>query len=54
MMEFLQMDGYARYVWPSYAVTLAIVVLNIVWARRSLARAREDARRRLTVAERTS
>jgi heme exporter protein CcmD len=49
MIEFLQMDGYARYVWPSYAVTLAIVVLNIVWARRSLARARDEARRRLAM-----
>lgn len=47
MIEFLQMDGYARYVWPSYVITLAIVVLNVVWARRSFVRAREDARRRL-------
>jgi heme exporter protein CcmD len=47
MSEFLQMGGYARYVWSSYAITLTIVVLNIVWARRSFGRAREDARRRL-------
>ena len=47
MIEFLQMDGYAVYVWPSYAITLAIVILNIVWARRSLSRARDEARRRL-------
>lgn len=47
MNEFLHMGGYARFVWPSYALTLAIVVLNIIWARRSLARARADARRRL-------
>jgi heme exporter protein CcmD len=54
MMEFLQMDGYAVYVWPSYAITLAIVILNIVWARRSLSRARDDARRRIaTKQERT-
>jgi len=39
MNEFLHMGGYARFVWPSYALTLAIVVLNIIWARRSLARA---------------
>ncbi len=49
MMEFLQMGGYAAYVWPSYGLTLAIVVLNIVWARRLLARAREEARRRLAM-----
>jgi heme exporter protein CcmD len=51
MIEFLQMDGYASYVWPSYAITLLVLILNIVWARRSLTRAREDARRRLTMAE---
>jgi heme exporter protein D len=51
MMEFFSMDGYAAYVWPSYAITLGIIVLNIVWARRSLRRARDDARRRLSIAE---
>jgi heme exporter protein D len=51
MKEFLEMGGYAAYVWPSYAITLAIVVLNIVWACRSLSRAREEARRRLAIAD---
>lgn len=46
MNAFFHMGGYARFVWPSYALTLAIVVLNIVWARRSLARACAQARRR--------
>ncbi|TLY60545.1 MAG: heme exporter protein CcmD [Gammaproteobacteria bacterium] len=49
MSEFLDMGGYAGYVWPSYGLTLAIVVLNIVWARRLLARSREEARRRLAM-----
>jgi heme exporter protein CcmD len=49
MNEFFHMGGYARFVWPSYALTLAIVVLNIVWARRSLARASEEARRRMPI-----
>jgi heme exporter protein CcmD len=49
MIEFLQMDGYAAYVWPSYAITLAIVILNIIWARRSLSRARDEARRRIAM-----
>ena len=49
MIEFLQMDGYAAYVWSAYAVTLAIIVLNVVWARRSFARARAEARRRLAI-----
>ena len=49
MSEFLHMGGYARFVWPSYALTLTIVVLNSLWARRSLARASTEARRRLTM-----
>jgi heme exporter protein D len=47
--EFLDMGGYAAYVWPSYGLTLIVVVLNIVWARRLLARSREEARRRLAI-----
>ena len=39
MSEFLDMGGYAAYVWPSYAVTFIVIALNIVWARRALARA---------------
>jgi len=49
MNEFIHMGGYARFVWPSYALTFTIVILNIVWARRSLWRARADARRRLSM-----
>ena len=48
-LEFLDMGGYAAFVWPSYGLTLAVVVLNIVWARRLLARSREEARRRLSM-----
>src|SRR2546430_7692007 len=47
MSQFFEMGGYAAFVWPAYAVTLAAIVLNIVWARRALARSREEARRRL-------
>jgi heme exporter protein CcmD len=42
------MGGYAAYVWPSYAVTFAVVALNIVWARRLLERSRKEALRKLT------
>jgi heme exporter protein D len=49
MSQFLDMGGYAAYVWPSYAVTLAAVIANIFWARRSLARSLEEARRRLAM-----
>ena len=47
MRQFLDMGGYAAYVWPAYAVTLTVVVLNIIWARRALARSCAEARRRL-------
>jgi heme exporter protein CcmD len=46
---FLDMGGYAAYLWPAYLVTLTVVGLNIFWARRSLSRARAAAWRRLGV-----
>ncbi len=49
LADFFDMGGYAAYVWPSYVLTLIVVVLNIVWARRLLARSREEARRRLAM-----
>ena len=47
MMAFLNMGVYAGYLWPAYAVTFAVIVLNVVWARGALAQARSQARRRL-------
>ncbi len=47
MKAFFDMGGYAAFVWPAYAVTLAVVVLNVFWARRARARSRAEARRRL-------
>ncbi len=49
MSAFIAMGGYAAYVWPAYAVTLAVIGLNIVWARRLLQRSRKEALRRLTI-----
>jgi heme exporter protein CcmD len=43
------MGGYAAYVWPSYAVTFAVIALNIVWARQLLKRSRKDALHRLAM-----
>ena len=45
MNDFLHMGGYAAFVWPSYALTLAVIFLNVFWAQRSLARASAEARR---------
>jgi heme exporter protein CcmD len=49
MREFLDMGGYAAFVWPAWGLTFVVVILNVIWARRSLARSREDARRRLAI-----
>lgn len=45
--EFFAMGGYAEYVWPSFGLTLVVLIHNIRAARRLHARAHEDARRRL-------
>jgi heme exporter protein CcmD len=47
MLHFLAMGGFARYVWPAFALALLVMVLNIVWARSSLRNAQAEARRRL-------
>lgn len=49
MSAFLYMGGYAAYVWPAYAVTLTVMALNIVWARRLLKRSRKQALHRLAI-----
>lgn len=49
LMEYLDMGGYARYVWPAYIIVIVAIAANIVMARRALKRAREAAMRRLAV-----
>ena len=49
MSQFFAMGGYAQYVWPSYALVILVIVLNIAWARSALKRAQADARRRLSM-----
>jgi heme exporter protein CcmD len=45
--EYLDMGGYARYVWPAYFIVIAAIIGNIISARRALKRARIEAQRRL-------
>ena len=54
MSAFFDMGGYAAYVWPAYALTLTVMALNIVWARRLLRRSRKEALRRLAMGGRES
>jgi heme exporter protein D len=51
MAQFLAMGKYAAYVWPSFGLTLLVIVLNIVWAQRLLRQAQIEARRRLVIQE---
>ena len=44
--QFLAMGGYAAFVWPAYAVTLIVLIGNVIAAGRSHRRAIEEARRR--------
>ena len=48
MIQWLAMGGYARFVWPCYLLTAAVIVLNIYLARRNFADALRSARHRLT------
>ena len=45
--EFFSMGGYGPYLWPSFALSTGVLLLNIWLARRSLAEAVKTARRRL-------
>lgn len=49
MADFFAMRGYAFYVWTSYALGVGALLLNVWWARRNMARARSDARRRAVI-----
>jgi heme exporter protein D len=40
MNEFLAMGGYASYVWPSFGISLLVLVGAAAWTFARLARAR--------------
>ena len=46
LMTFLQMGGYARFVWPAFLITAVVLYANVVWARRREAAVLADLRRR--------
>jgi heme exporter protein CcmD len=49
MEEFLQMGGYARFVWPSYGLGLAVILWNLRSATRAHARALAGALRQVAM-----
>lgn len=44
---FFAMGGYAAFVWPCFALVVALLIGNAIAARRLHRRAREEALRRL-------
>lgn len=44
--EFIDMGGYAEFVWPAYAVALVVFIFSAVQSRRGLQRAMSRAMRR--------
>jgi heme exporter protein CcmD len=49
MQDFLQMGGYARFVWPAYGLGLLVLAWNIWSALRLQRDALEGARRRAAI-----
>jgi heme exporter protein CcmD len=51
---FLAMGGYGAYVWPCFGLVAAVLIWNIVAARRLHADARRQALRRFGAAQERS
>ena len=49
--EFLDMGGYARYVWSAFGISLTVLTLTVWLTRRSLHQTRQRLARRLRSAE---
>jgi heme exporter protein CcmD len=45
------MGGYAWFLWPAYAATFAVLLINIWSARKAHTEARREAQRRLQINE---
>jgi heme exporter protein CcmD len=50
LKSFLEMGGYAEYVWPAYGLTALVLLWNWWAARRSETEAQIAARRRTALA----
>jgi heme exporter protein CcmD len=47
LIEFLAMGGYGAYVWPCFGLVVAVLIWNVIAARRLHSEARRQAMRRL-------
>ena len=46
MNEFLDMGGYAKYVWGTYGISLIVLTLTVVLCKRTLTNTRNRVLRR--------
>jgi len=54
LTEFLAMGGYGAFVWPCFGLLVAVLIWNVVAARRLHADARRQALRRLAAGQERS
>jgi heme exporter protein D len=52
--EFIHMGGYGFYVWSSYAITLLVLIINIILPARHKTRLLADIARKLRRARSTT
>jgi heme exporter protein CcmD len=50
-MEFLEFGNYTAYVWGSFGLTIAVLIGNVIAARRRLDARIQRARRRFAAEE---
>jgi heme exporter protein CcmD len=49
--EFLDMGGYAAFVWPAFGLVMSVLIYNVWSARNAHVEARRAAARRLQMEE---
>ncbi|MCZ6560417.1 MAG: heme exporter protein CcmD [Gammaproteobacteria bacterium] len=53
LSEFLHMGGYAGYVWSSFGLTAAVLLINLVGAQRQFKQRLAFVRRRIAAEDKT-
>jgi heme exporter protein CcmD len=53
LQKFIEMGGYAGFVWSAYGLTTLVLLWNWWSARRNEAEAQESARRRYSISQET-
>ena len=47
MSEFLEMGGYAKYVWSAWGISLMVLIFTLIISKRSLEGTRKRVARRI-------